>query len=183
MMKLTINFASRRYVNERAVFWAGAVVSFLLLVFVFYQVATCLQLSRTVQNKSLEVEAFAQEVAAGDKVQISKEDIVAQKEALAVARILLRKDAFRWTALFDRLERLLPPKVSIRSLSPDFQTNSLKLTGAASELKDLQTFLDLLHHEPFSQVFLKKQEFSDAEGVDGNRQRVLFFSIDVEGVF
>ena len=182
-MNVTINFASRRYVNERAIFWVGAVGSFLLLVFVLFQVAACLQLTRAVENKSLEIKALAQEVADGENVQISKEEVVAQKKALAVAHQLLRKDAFRWTALFDQLERLLPEKVSIRSLSPDYQTNSLKLTGVASELKDLQTFLDHLHLEPFAQVFLKSQEFSEAEDVDGTRQRVLLFSIDVEGVF
>lgn len=182
-MKLTINLSSRRYVNDIALNWTGGAISVLLLLLIFYQASLCFQAHRLVQKYRLDVAELKQQISDRKTLHMTEEQVEQQKNKIAVARSLLRKDAFRWTALLDRLERLLPEKVSIHSLSPNYQTNSLKLTGAAQQLEDLQTFLDNLHNDAFSQVLFKSQEMKGEKNSTGKKKSLLFFSLELEGVF
>lgn len=182
-MKLTLNLASRRYVNERALKWACLFLSFVLLLLLMVQAQTYLQSREQALKYKTTIEKLEQQLRGKVPKRFTKEQIVAQQHDFSQAENLLRKDAFRWTALFDRLEDLLPENVSIRSFSPNYKEGSLVISGVAKNLIDLQDLLDNLHADSFQQVFLRSQNQIEVVDYQEQKKTALAFSILLEGVF
>ena len=182
-MRLTLNLASRRYVNESAIKWGYLLFSVLLLLLITFQVWLCLQSRQLNHSYQVEIDQLAQQL--GNKVpeRFTGAQIAAQKQDFSRAEELLQKDAFRWTALFDRMERLLSSGVSIRSFSPNYKDGSLVLNGVAKKLSDLQDLLNNLHADNFDQVFLQSQRQFDVDDFDGTKIPAIDFSLRLEGVF
>ncbi|SHI46503.1 type IV pilus assembly protein PilN [Malonomonas rubra DSM 5091] len=182
-MKLTLNLASRRYVNEQALRLGYLIFSLLLVLLLLFQIRL-LGLERQ-ENESVRTEINTLQEQLKDKIpqRFDKAQIAAHQEQLGRAKALLLQDAFRWTALFDRLEILLPKNVSIVSFSPNYKDASLQISGAAKKLKDLQRLLDNLHGDNFKQVFLNQQSEGEVLDYAGNKQPAITFTIKLEGVF
>jgi len=182
-MKLTLNLASRRYVNERALRLAYLVVSMLLLLLLLVQGRVLWQTQQQSQVLRYEISELEKQLNDNVPQRFNKEQIAEQQERLARAKTLLQQDAFRWTSLFDRFETLLPENVSIFSFSPNYNDASLQVTGAAKNLRDLQRLLDNLHGDNFKQVFLTQQSQGEVLDYAGNQRPAITFSIKLEGVF
>lgn len=182
-MKLTLNLASRSYVNERALSLSCLILSLLLVLLLVFQARSVLQEQE--QNRAYQAEISKLEAKLNSKLpkQFTKQQLAEQQETLRQAQIMLQRDAFRWTALFDRLEGLLPRHVSLRNLNPDYKTGSLKIEGVARQLGDLQQLLDNLHGDNFKEVFLNSQSWIEVVDYTGNKRPALLFSIQLEGVF
>lgn len=182
-MKLTLNLASRRYVNERALKLACLLLVAFLLLLLLFQARTSLQSREQILAMNVAIEKLAQQLQGEIPKRFSKEQIAAQQQDFAQAEALLRKDAFRWSALFDRMEGLLPENVSIRSFSPNYKEGSLVISGVAKNLIDLQDLLDNLHADSFRQVFLQNQNQIEVFDFQDEKRTALSFSILLEGVF
>jgi type IV pilus assembly protein PilN len=99
------------------------------------------------------------------------------------ANEILAQDSFRWTALLNRLEEEVPARVAISSIAPDYKGKSLRLTGLAREVEDLQRLLDsLLASTYFSDVYLLQQSRLKEAG-QGDTAGAISFSIVVRGAF
>ena len=182
-MKLTLNLASRRYVNERALLWGCLIITMLLLLLLFFQTRTWMQSREQNLAHLAEIKKLEEQVHGKLPKHFTREQIDRQQQNFAVAESLLQRDAFRWTALFDRLERLLPENVSIRSFNPDYTKGSLVLSGVAMNLVDLQDLLDNLHNDSFPQVYLRSQDQVEVLDYQDQKRPALGFSIQLEGVF
>jgi type IV pilus assembly protein PilN len=185
-MKVTLNLASRRYVNRRALNHLGILLILLLLVLLTFQVRGYLYSQGQVQNyeKNLaEMEQEYQQLRGKTTQNLSSEQLDRQKVEIQQAEALLRRDAFRWTVLFDRLERLLPAGVSISSFTPDYKAKSLELSGRARNLAELQQLLNNLHNDSFAQVFLKNQTQTTVDNGHGGEVPALGFNVMLEGIF
>lgn len=182
-MKLTLNLASRRYVNERALKLACLILTLLLLLLLLLQARTCLQSREQNLVYRADIEKLEQQLGVTIPKRFTKEQIVVQQQGFARAKSFLQEDAFRWTALFDRMEGLLPKNVSIRSFSPNYKAGSLTINGVAKNLIDLQDLLDNLHADSFAQVFLKSQNQIEVLDYQDNKMPALSFTILLEGVF
>jgi type IV pilus assembly protein PilN len=182
-MKLTINLASRSYVNERALKWGYLLFAMLILLVLLFQVRNFLHSYQLKNSYQSNIAAIEQTLRGKTTVKLTRKQIAAQQQDLKQAKILLRKDAFRWTALFDRVENLLPRNVSVRSFSPNYGEGSLVLTGVAKKLPDLQMLLENLHAESFRQVYLKSQSNITVLDYLGEKRSAVAFSIELEGVF
>ena len=182
-MKLTLNLASRSYVNERALSLSCLLICFVLTLLLIFQAHYVLQGQE--QNRAYQTEINALEAKLGSKLpkQFTKAQLAEQREIFNQAQDLLQRDAFRWTALFDRLENLLPTHVTLQNFNPNYQKGSLSITGVARQLGDLQQLLDNLHGDTFEQVFLTSQSWVDVIDYSGNKRPALQFSIQLEGVF
>ncbi len=182
-MKLSINLASRRYLNQRALmFILYCVIAFLIIVLLFQGQAflNSRQLAHEYQGH---LDSLRVQLDGKRPRRLSPEDLVEQRQAYDQAELLLRRDAFRWTALFDRMEKLLPDGISLRSFSPDYAKNSLLLNGVARDLSSLQTLIGKLQADRFEQVYLKNQGEVDVDDGRGGKRTALSFSISLEGVF
>jgi type IV pilus assembly protein PilN len=99
------------------------------------------------------------------------------------ANEILAQDSFRWTALLNRLEEVVPETVAISGIVPDYKEKSLKLTGLTRGVGDLQQlFYNLIASTYFSDVYLLQQS-SLKEAGQSDAAGAISFSIVVRGAF
>ncbi len=186
-MKLNLNLASRRYVSKRALQQGFVAVTVILLFFGAWEVSTLISSNNALQVNQQhlgEVKFQLQELRGGPQKTLSIEERAALEKSYSIAVDLLKRDAFRWTALLDRMEGLLPVGVSLTDFKPAYKKKSLSLNGQARSLKEMRIFLDqLLKSKDFAQVYLKGhsrikvRDYADAE------RGAISFSLQLEGVF
>ncbi|WP_303720349.1 PilN domain-containing protein [Malonomonas rubra] len=182
-MRLTLNLASRRYVNERALKLFCLALTLLLVLLLILQGQLLLQSREHNLAFRANIEKLQVQLSGKIPERFTKEQIAVQQQEFAQAKAILQQDAFRWTALFDRMEKLLPKNVSITSFSPNYKSGSLMINGVAKNLIDLQDLLDNLHADSFSQVFLKNQSQIEVLDYQDQKHLAIQFSIQLEGVF
>jgi type IV pilus assembly protein PilN len=185
-MKLTLNLASRRYFNRRAINQAYLLLCLMFCGLLVYLAIGFFQGRR--QIKQYQVNISDQQTQL-EKLQkelprhLTAARIEKQKQDFMLAEEFLERDAFRWTELFDRLERLLPTGVSLRSFNPDYENRSLQLNGVARGLPELQALLDNLLADSFQQVYLQRHGRVEISAGAGDRITALNFSLKIEGVY
>jgi len=182
-MKLLINLASERHLNQRAVKLTLSALTVLLLLLLAVEGNTYLKSRQLARQYQTHLDALQEQLRGKQQQRLSAEELAEQQQAYHQAETLLQRDAFRWTVLFDRIEQLLPEGVSLRSFNPDYGKNSLLVTGVAKNLPDLQELLDHFQAEPFHQVYLQNQGEVDVDDGRGGKRSALSFSLSVEGVF
>ncbi|WP_321372490.1 PilN domain-containing protein [uncultured Desulfuromusa sp.] len=182
-MKLLINLASERHLNQLAVRLTLSVFMVLLLLVLAIEGSTYLKCRQLAQQYQTHLDALQEQLRGKQPQRLSAEELAEQQQAYHQAELLLQRDAFRWTVLFDRIEGLLPDGVSLRSFNPDYGKNSLLVTGVARNLPNLQELLDHFQAEAFHQVYLKNQVEVDVDDGHGGKRSALSFSLSVEGVF
>jgi len=186
-MKLTLNLASRRYLNRRALygFYTAIIVALVLVL----GLNLSLYLRGRSQTRRLEVRlAELERQLNGQQGSVVKgfspqayTDLV---EEIGFANDILIKDSFRWTRLLDWLEEVTPKRVLISSIQPAFKDRTLKIVGQTRSVDDLRTFIDNLIESPhFRDVYLYNQArvLSDhsPRGKGGN----ISYTIDLKGGF
>lgn len=185
-MKVTLNLASRRYINRRALNQLGMLIILLLMVILTFQVRGYFQRRSQVQDYQKNLAEMSQEyqqLLGETPRSLSPQQVEVQKIEFHKAEELLQRDAFRWTALFDRMEKRLPSGVSITSFNPDYKSKKLSLVGVAKNLPDLQELLKNLHKDSFTQVFLQNQNQVTVSDGQGGKTNALSFNVTLEGVF
>jgi len=182
-MKLTLNLSSRTFINRRALYGIYALIGGalgLLLVFnlaFFWRSQAHL---RQVREHLAELEKAVGSASekGGGMTAAAYEQML---KRIHFANEVLDQDSFRWTALLSRLEDVVPEKVAVSGIQPDYKERSLRLVGVARGVGDLQEFLDNLVDSPhFKEVYLLQQGRveSDASGAGG-----VSYSIDVREAF
>lgn len=181
-MKLSINLASRRHFNQRALQGTLSGIIVLLLLLLTLQGNSYLQSRQQAQRHQAHLAVLQEQLSGKLPEQLTPEQLAERRQAYAQAKTLLQRDAFRWTALFGRMEKLLPDGVSLRSFSPDYTKNSLLIHGVARDLTNLQALLDNLQAARFKQVYLKNQGEVEVDNGRGGKRTALSFSINLKGV-
>lgn len=182
-MKLSINLASRRHVNQKSLNLIFSVVILLLLCVLLLQGTAYLKDRQLAMTYQAHLDALQGQLQGHLPERLDPKAIAERRKAYEQAQTLLQRDAFRWTALFDRVESLLPKGVSLRSFQPDYVKNSLMINGVARDLGRLQELLDHLQMENFQQVYLQNQGEVDVDDGRGGKKTALSFSISLAGVF
>ncbi|WP_298035954.1 PilN domain-containing protein [uncultured Desulfuromonas sp.] len=186
-MKLTLNLASRTYVNRRALYTLYTVLLGALALVLVINLSYYIRLqgqSRQVKAHLAEVEAELESLKDGEGGKIRAEDFQRLEDQVAFANELLDKDSFRWTELLGRLEEVTIEGVSLRSIQPDYQTGSLNLRAAAKDVGILRDFLDSLIASPhFSYVYLLNQAEAEVKDNRGRERKAIDFSLLVKGAF
>lgn len=182
-MKLSINLASRRHINQRAVSLFFT-LSFLVLVSVLvWQANLYLKDYRLAQTYRSHLSELKNELQGSQPERIDPQEVARRQQSFEQAQRLLDRDAFRWTALFDRMEALLPSGISLTSFNPDYKDKSLAINGMARDLKALQALLDNLQEERFDPVYLTSQGQAEVENSVGVKRTALTFTIRLGRVF
>jgi type IV pilus assembly protein PilN len=184
-MKLSLNLASRSYLNRRALYGIYSILFALLVLLLVFNLASYLRSqsqARQLQERLAEFDrelAGRQETAAAFSPAAYEETL----EEITFANEVLIKDSFRWTALLDHLEEVVPDKVIIRGIQPDYKSGSLNLIGAARRVEDLKRFLDnLIQSSHFSDAYLLQQAREGEKGRKGG-QGDIGFTIAVREAF
>jgi type IV pilus assembly protein PilN len=188
-MKLTLNLASRPYVNRRTLYLAYAALAAALVLLLILNSVYALRLrSSGEQVRQRLAELGGQGAGEGTVTEISPEAMRKQQENIAFANDILRRDSFRWTRLLDHLEESAVEGVAIRALQPDYKERSLQVKGVARGVDELRRYIDqLMASQHFSEVYLLEQsreKDSEKSGKDsGPRAAGISFSIVLRGAF
>ncbi len=186
-MKLTLNLASRRYVNRRALNHGFIAAAALLVLFCLWSLVGLIEqheLLKQNRQQVAEIEQQLRVLRGGPVKPLSEEERSRIEAQFLIAQRLLEQDAFRWTKLLDRMEALLPAGVSINSFRPDFGKDSLALDGQARSLKEMRQFLDrLLKKGGFQQVYLNSHSRTKVRDYADNEREAVTFSVQLQGVF
>ncbi len=186
-MKFNLNLASRRYLNKRALKNGFIAAVCLLLLLGGWQINALVAGNHTLQltqERLQELQGRIEKLRGGPQKTLTVAQRAALEKEFSVATELLAQDAFRWTALLDRMEKLLPAGVSLSGFSPDYKKNVLALTGRARSLKEMRLFLDrLLKDKGFAQVYLKNHSRITVTDYADTEREAISFSLQLEGVF
>ena len=182
-MKLSINLASRRYPNERALKIGLSSLVILLLLVLAVQGSVYLENHLLSQQYQSHLDSLREQLRGELPKQLTVKELEEQRQDYKWVVTLLQRDAFHWTKLFDRMERLLPEGVSLLSFKPDYDKSSLLINGVAKNLKNLQSLLDNLHSGRFEHVYLKNQGEVEVDNGHGGKRTALSFSISLKGIF
>jgi type IV pilus assembly protein PilN len=185
-MKLMLNLASRTYLNRRALYGFYAVVGGLLVLLLAIGVGLLISSQSQVRQIREHLAELGREAAGKENAEGKTFTPAAYEKLLADIRFaneILAQDSFRWTALLNRLEEVVPERVAVSGIVPDYKEKSLKLTGLARGVEDLQQFLDsLIASAYFSDVYLLQQSrLKDSGPIEA--AGVISFSIVVRGAF
>jgi type IV pilus assembly protein PilN len=159
----------------------------LLLLVVGWEANTLLESNKEFQANQqhlLGTQKTLDQLRGGPKKTLtSAERALIEKEYEVVAD-LVRLDAFRWSALLDHMEELLPDGVSLSGFQPDYKKKSLTLSGQAVGLKEMRLFLDrLLKTSDFEQVYLTNHSRIKVLDYAKIEHSAISFSLQLEGVF
>jgi len=173
-MRLTINLATRTYLNARQLNLIFALMFILLILFLFMnirQISTDIGLENRVKG----------ELAAMDrKAGITRKQIPEQEYQRLVAHIrfansVIAQKTFGWLTLFDQLEAVVPDGVAFKQIEPDTKGKGfVKLSGTTHSFSRLRTLLENMEQsQDFSEIYLLSQ--SDTKV--GESQKGITFSI------
>lgn len=182
-MKYTINLARRSYVNKKALYLAYLFCGIILVVGLLYSAGYYFKLRsqiNTTESRLAELEEKILASQGGDVADYSAaryKNILMQIES---ANGILRRDSFRWTALLDQLEKVVPGNVMVQSISPDHEKRIVKISCVAKKLKDMKRFLDnLIKSNKYSDVLLLNQSV----GKNDDSKAGIQFSVELLGAF
>lgn len=170
-MKLTINLATRRYINMRQV------NAFLLACFLILGVLLVLKVREVAYNHAELKRIRGLTAAAGSgsgAAAVSEEQLKELTEKIAFANSLIDKKSTNWLSLLDRLEEVVPAGVALTGIAPDPGSQQLNITGVARSFENVRALLENMEQSKnFSEVYL----MSHGETKVGLTQRGVSFSV------
>jgi type IV pilus assembly protein PilN len=183
-MKFKLNLATKIYINRRALYFGyGTAIGFLLLMLCL-NVMNCTRLQGHIGQLEEYLKAFPapESLAEGRSKKVSRplDKVI---EEIRFANGVLEKRRFHWTQFLDQLEDLATDKIKIRSIQPNFGNKTVKLSGLAKNLQDLQKFLENLSAKAaFSDYFLLEQAQTTVGEKSSSVRHAVAFTVLVKGV-
>jgi len=178
-MKFTLNLASRSYVNRKVLYASYGLIGFLLLVILLINLLTLIAMSNSMvdtREKLAELQANAASQDA-DMAGYSPHALATLSKSIDAANDVLRRDSFRWTELLDRFESLVPSRVRIRSIAPDYKAQTIGIACEAKDLAAMKRFIDKLNQSGFYRQVLIIQQSIDP------KTSIIKFDIELTGGF
>ncbi|PNU20805.1 hypothetical protein C2E25_05315 [Geothermobacter hydrogeniphilus] len=180
-MRPTINLATHGHLNRRALYAGYVCLCAVLLLGLGVQLAdwrASARQSRLLQQRIGELES--QLGINADSTPINDAEFSAQLKEIRFSNQIIARDSYRWSLLLSRLEEVLPAKVRITSIRPQFKDGTILLRGEARKVEDLQEFLDRLQKSAaFRDVLLLDQALKAAGREMPGSQGVMTFGIKV----
>lgn len=180
-MKLSINLATRTYINRHAL--RTAILTAISALVVWLVVGGSLLAREAsylsdLQDKIASLESQRTELRAQDGVDVSPVALERRWKEVEFINHLLERDSYRWTELLDNLETQAFSGVVIKSVSPNFKKGSLELNGYARELRHLRRFIDnLIEADEFKEVYLLSQSQEIIKDRDGRDKQAIAFQL------
>lgn len=173
-MRLTINLATRTYVNTarlNAIFAGLGIVLLIVLMFEVTNIASTTGEVGKLQGEIAEMERKS----AGKFRQVSEQEYQQLLSQIRYANAIIERKSFSWVALLDTLESVVPEGVAITQIDPDPKTKGLKITGATLTFARLRTLLENMEgSSAFSDIYL----LSQAQAKVGESQKGLTFAVN-----
>ena len=165
-MRLTINLATRIYINMKRLnfFIAGVLVLLtLLLLFNAIKITSGFKEKGRLSHGITVLEGKTRKMKSAEVPEKQYQSLLS---SIRFANGIIERKTFDWLMLFDRLESVVPDGIAISSIDPSPKDNGLKLAGMAKSFGNLRKFVENLEESKFfTEVYLVSQ--SEAQGPDG----------------
>jgi type IV pilus assembly protein PilN len=177
-MRFTINLATRRYINQRAVSRSLAAVMLVAVITAGFNAYLILSNAREMGTVGDQLTASAGRYQ--KSTGVSEQEYNALLASISFVNNLLERKNREWLLIFDRLEGTVPDGVALTSLEPDMKDRLLKLKGEASSFGRLRKFVENMQGSSnFRDVTLESHAVEKGEG----DRPVVLFSISCRGDF
>ena len=163
MKTLHLNLASRPYRDYKPLYAVVVITSLAIAFLMLNNVETYFRYVSETQTTRSKIASLDNETdgekrrAAGADAQLKGIDLITLDSETKFINAQLAERAFSWSELLDRLERVLPDDVRIRTISPQFQKNGLVHFELACDAKApdsyLRTLTRLINSPYFSDAF------------------------------
>jgi len=167
-MQFTINLATKTYINQKKLTYAlAAGIIFLIFCLIINICIFAFNAGEITRLSKLQSASEAKRRTPGRAItQKEYEKLLA---SIKLANGLIEKKAFNWIGFLDGLESIVPEGVTLTTVEPGVKEQTLKLSGAVANFKNLRHFMENLEESKnFSDVFLLDQkEFKTAENQKG----------------
>jgi len=170
-MKLTINLATRRYVNYRLLN-GWLIVGFLLFgaLFLYQLQEVAYQHGELTRVRGL----IAAEERGGMGPTVSPAQLKKLEEGIRFANGIIERKAVNWLGLLDALEGVVPNGVALSQIEPPRGNEGVRISGVARSFPDLRALLENMQRAPsFTDAFLLNQ----AEAKVGLTQQGISFTV------
>jgi Tfp pilus assembly protein PilN len=168
---LHLNLARRPYRDYKPVYAvvvaASLLIAFLMLnnVDTYYRYVSETQTTRAkIAQLDAETESERRRATSADQ-QLKSLDLVTLDSETKFINARLAERAFSWSELLDRLERVVPSDVRIKSISPSFQKNGLVHLELACEAKNnsgmIATLNQFLANSNFANPFPHNEQANE----------------------
>lgn len=167
------NLSTRPFYNERLIHWVLALAAVTLVALTAFSAAQFLSLSRDQsalsariaqdEQRAQALRREAADVRRGIDAAELETTVVATREVNAV----IDQRVFSWTALFNTIERTIPPAVALRAVYPTIDKGSVtvRLIVNARRSDDVGAFMDALER---TQTFRALQSVEELRIDDGS---------------
>lgn len=155
-MKLTINLATRRYLNYRRLnAWLIAGLLLLGALSVWQLRTVGYRLGELARIRGLEAAATAGSAALPT---VGEAQLKAQAAKVRFANGIIDRKAVNWLQLLDYLEEVVPEGVALSRIEPREHDKPLQLAGVASSFAQLRALLENMERSKnFAEVYLLTQ--------------------------
>ncbi|GAM10652.1 fimbrial assembly protein [Geobacter sp. OR-1] len=175
-MRLTINLATRTYLNNGQL---NLVFSVILVLLLFFLVVNIKEIASNIGESSrIKSELHALEQKSANKGKMVPE--AEYQNMLARIRFsngIIYRKSFRWLELLDKLETVTPEGISLTIIEPDLKGKPLKVSGTALNFGRLRQLLENMENSSnFSDIYLVSQ----ADARVGDTQKGIIFNINCQ---
>ncbi|MGD0843142.1 MAG: PilN domain-containing protein [Geobacteraceae bacterium] len=157
-MRLTINLATRIYINTRRLNIFIAVALTLLTLFLLFnarEIATSYGEKRRLAKGIAVLEGKAKGAKGG---AVPEKEYQALLAGIKFANVIIEQKTFDWLMLFEKLENVVPDGVTLVSIEPSPKEGGLKLAGIAKNFGNLRKFMENLEDSGyFTEINLVSQ--------------------------
>jgi type IV pilus assembly protein PilN len=176
-MRLTINLATRTYINTRIVTLSLAGVGAVLAIILLVAVSGLLTDAETVRKLTDDIAVLDGKQRAGEQ-PVNPGDYQALLDQVRFANGVIDRKTVNWLLLLDRFESVVPGGVALTSIQPDLKSRDVKVSGVALSFGKIRTLIEAMESsKDFSEVFLTSQ--AETRGADNQKLMTFTFACKV----
>ncbi|NIQ93897.1 MAG: hypothetical protein GWO11_07380 [Desulfuromonadales bacterium] len=181
-MKLTLNLATRNYLDRRKVYLTYGVLLTIFGIFLVFNVMSVVHTQMQMQTVRGHLKEIG--VESVDEPTVNPAEVQRVRSQIEFANEILSRESFRWTKLLNHLEEMVRRGITIESLRPDYRDRSLRVTGLARNLGDFKSFISRVQSSAhFETVYLYGQTRKEIETAGGGKKTAIGFSLQLKGAF
>lgn len=182
-MQSKLNLASQVYVNKRALYLGYAVVTAVLILVLATQLRYLSRLQQQEQFLNQRIAEIQTQLGlTAESASYTPDELNKLLQNIEFSNNLIVKDSFQWTGLLSKLEAVVPDRVRIIDLRPNFKDSVLTISAQAESLQQMNEFIDALNASPdFSEILLLSQNELELPEPKNGLNKLIVFNLKAKG--
>jgi type IV pilus assembly protein PilN len=172
-MRLTINLATKTYLNRSQLNLAFSIVFVLLTLFLALNIRNIASNYGEESRVSKELKTLEQKSGIKGRT-VPEPEYKNLVQQISFANGVIYRKTFSWIGLLEKFENVVPDGIALTHIEPDSKGKALKLAGTTASFARLRQLLENMESsKDFSDIYLLTQ----ADAKVGETQKGISFSI------